>query len=182
MIPQIKDNLVCKECRSPFIVNKKYCLCDECNFRRTHEGRSKREVYQERTLERQKNKVDKKPKRIKTISDKRNLVEKELISVYKKIDNNREKFCEGCGRGDRPLSHSHILSRKSRPDLICEEDNIQLHCFGSSDGCHEKWERGRPEEIKQMLDFRRNLDYIKMVDDVIFNKIVFKFEDNNLSL
>lgn len=35
-----------------FIVNKKYCLCDECNYKRLHGGRSKQDVYTDRAKQR----------------------------------------------------------------------------------------------------------------------------------
>jgi len=59
--------------------------------------------------------------------------------------------------------------------LICEKDNIQLHCFGSYNNCHEKWERCNLNEIVVMKDFERNMLYIRQVDTYLYNKILAKF-------
>lgn len=188
----------CSECGvvKP-IVNKKRGLCDDCNFTRLHHGKTKEEVYKERHAKKEKkftqvkkfNFVDKIPlvKKIKKtfikkISNKKAAVEKELRVVYKKIDNDREPICEGCGRGDVPLSHSHLLSQYFRQDLITEEENIRLHCFGNYNSCHDKWERGAPVDLIEMKDFKENLEYIKEVDRGAYNKIVANFEFNGISL
>lgn len=188
---------ICSECDTlQLIVNKRYCLCDECNYKRLHGGKTKEEVYRERH-DKKENKKPKPKERpepdkgelvnflkktfsIKKISSKRANKEKELTVVYKKIDQERERICEGCGRNDRPLSHSHLLSRYNRPDLTCEEDNIKLHCFGNTGGpektCHEKWSDFDCLEVKDMLDFKENLEYIKEVDPGVYRKIIAKFE------
>lgn len=177
------------------IQNKKYWLCGECVFKKNHHGKSRQEVYKERhdKKEVKKHKAEKsntlhpanlveklkKVFSIKKISNKRANVEKELHAVYKEIDQEREPVCESCDRGDRPLSHSHLLSRYTRPDLICEKDNIRLHCFGTVGGpektCHEKWSDFDCLEVKEMLDFKENLEYIKEVDIKVYNKIIAKF-------
>lgn len=167
---QIKE--VCSDCGIlRYIINKKYILCTECNYKRTHKGKSRYEVYKE------KEKIPKKKvKVIKKFSSKRSEKEREYILTCKKIDQEREPVCEGCGRGDRSLSHSHLLSKYSREDLIAEERNIRLHCFYVTGNCHDKWEKGDPKEIVNMLDFKENLQYIKEVDIDEYNKIVASFE------
>lgn len=52
----------CSGCNSPHIQNKKYNLCGECVFKKNNEGKSKQEVYQERS--------NKKPKKIYTFKQR----------------------------------------------------------------------------------------------------------------
>jgi DNA-directed RNA polymerase subunit RPC12/RpoP len=175
------------------IVNKKYYLCEDCNYKRLHNGKTKEEVYKARKAGKIQKPIPVKPKpkveadkadvfkslkkqySIPKISNKRAKVEKELNKVYSKIDHSREPVCEGCGKNGE-LSHSHLLSRYNRPDLITDERNIRLHCFGTYHSCHEKWERGIPEEVVEMLDFVENLDYIKSVDTQAYNAIIANME------
>lgn len=49
-------------CNSTHIQNKKYNLCGECVFKKTHGGKSKQEIYQER--------ADKKPKKLYTFKQR----------------------------------------------------------------------------------------------------------------
>ena len=87
-------------------------------------------------------------------------------------------MCEGCGRGDVALSHSHILSRHHRPDLMCDKRNIRLHCFGFTGNCHQKWENFVPEQVTQMLDFVDNMEYIAQADPKIFQRMYARLEYN----
>jgi DNA-directed RNA polymerase subunit RPC12/RpoP len=183
---------ICSGCGTlQLIINKRYCLCNDCNFRRLHGGKGKQEVYKERHDKKDKkqyasikktpwNTPDKgdlvnelkKVFSIKKISPKRAKRHSDLKEVYKKIDQEREPVCEGCGRGDVALSHSHLLSEYDRPDLYTDQDNIRLHCFGFYTSCHDKWERGLIHEVVLMLDFKENLDYIKSVDTKAYNKVI----------
>lgn len=193
---QIRDICSGENCgRLALIVNKHFYLCEECNYKRLHQGQTKQEVYRERAEQREKKiqpitvKVPSKEAlveglrktfSIKKISNKRAEREKELKLVYKEIDSEREQKCQGCNRYDRPLSHSHLLSRANRPDLMCVKENIALHCFGEFGGpnktCHEKWSDMDPEEVVSMKDFKENIAYVKSVDMGVYNRIVAKFE------
>lgn len=195
---EIQD--VCRDCGVLLpIVNKKYWLCDGCNFKRLHKGKTKQEVYKERhdkkltkkgEIEQPKyptNKNElvgtlKKMFSIKKISNKKAHRDREMHKTYNHIDQTRDPICEGCGRGDRPLSHSHVLSQAKRPDLAAEEDNIRLHCFGNYTYCHEKWERGIPHEVIEMDDFKDNLSYIEWVDPAAHNAIIANFEFNKVKI
>ncbi len=134
----MKIELVKCKCGSKRIVNKKYNLCDECNYKRLHSGKSKREVYAERSLlrvsQRQVNKnkeestggIKHKPKNrtgIKRISDttKYRCSDGSLVSqseitanyrlVQEQIALDSIGVCQGTGRTDLPLSFSHTISR-----------------------------------------------------------------------
>lgn len=201
MIEQIRD--ICSGCGilQP-IQNKTHWLCAECVYKKNHGNKTKEQVYKERHEKKEDkkhntpkpNKIDKpglvatlkKTFSIKKISNKRQEVEKQLKIVYKRIDETREGICEGCGKYGKLLSHSHLLSRYSRPDLTCEEDNIRLHCFGDYGGpnktCHEKWSDFNCLEVKEMLDFKENLEYIKSVDIKVYNKMIAKFEFEGIKI
>lgn len=185
---------ICKGCGIlTHIQNKFHVLCGDCVFKKTHGGKSKNEVYKERHDKREKDKQPKPQQRdqvdkkslvetlkktfsIKKVSNKKAQRDREMHATYKVIDSTRDPICEGCSRGDFPLSHSHILSQATRPDLAAEEDNIRLHCFGNYHSCHEKWERGVPDEVVHMDDFKENIAYIEMVDKPKFRRIVANFE------
>ena len=101
---------------------------------------------------------------MKQVSKKQSTINRELTKVYKEIANERGHYCTGCGRSDVPLSHSHIIPRSRRPDLITEKRNITFHCLVREDdsiGCHQRWEGKQRVEL---MDYERNMEYIKEVD------------------
>tara|TARA_R100000742_G_C4275720_1_gene96374 strand:- start:238 stop:576 length:339 start_codon:yes stop_codon:yes gene_type:complete len=100
---------------------------------------------------------------MKKISSKQKEIKRKLNKVYKEIAQERAAYCEGCGRSDIPLSHSHIIPRSRRGDLVCIKDNIQYLCLsmGERKGCHEKWES---REKDQLLCYHKNLEYILQED------------------
>ena len=53
-----------------------------------------------------------------------NLSNLHLNKVYDEIALEREHKCTGCGRYDVPLSHSHLIPRSRRKDLITNKRNI----------------------------------------------------------
>ena len=86
--------------------------------------------------------------------------------IYKEIDSERECVCFGCGRGDKPLSHSHTISRKKckeigKPELIYDKDNIELECFGDNHSCHYIWEHGTIEQKEKLLNFAKKMKYVR---------------------
>lgn len=107
---------------------------------------------------------------MRQLSLKKGKVKTQLNKVYQKIDEEREHICSGCGRGDIPLSHSHLIPVGTNQSLECEENNIQLHCldWGNRKGCHTKWESHNIEEIKDMNDFKENMDYVRSVDETYY--------------
>ena len=68
---------------------------------------------------------------MKRISNKQKEINKRLNKVYTEIAYERGHYCEGCGRTETavPLSHSHIIPRSRRKDLICVKENIQYLCL-----------------------------------------------------
>jgi DNA-directed RNA polymerase subunit RPC12/RpoP len=115
-------------------------LCDECNFKRLHGGKSKTQVYNERKVKRgvnisEGNKNRSKPKK----NNKKPTGEREL---FLEIWNERVHYCTKCSKwlGEEPLAHffSHIKSKGAHPELRLNKGNIELLCMA----CHEREEFG----------------------------------------
>lgn len=106
---------------------------------------------------------------MKKVSNKQAVIKRKLNEVYAIIDNEREPVCQGCNRGDKPLSHSHTISQKKckelgKVELIWDKDNIEIECFGSKGDCHDIWERGSIIEKMKLRNFKRKLEYIEKHD------------------
>ena len=102
---------------------------------------------------------------MKRVSLKQQKENRELKRIYKEIADERPHCCTGCGRYDVPLSHSHIIPRSRRKDLVLDKRNITYHCLGVAErkGCHELWE-GSLENKQALLDYGTNMEYIMEVD------------------
>ena len=102
---------------------------------------------------------------MKKISKKQSEIKRKLHKVYSEIAMERGHFCEGCGKTESgvALSHSHIIPRSRRRDLITDKKNIQYLCLsmGGRLGCHDKWESRNKD---QLLCYHKNLEYILEVD------------------
>ena len=107
---------------------------------------------------------------MKAISPKQKGINKELKKVYKEIAEEREHKCTGCGRYDIPLSHSHLIPRSRRRDLITDKRNITYHCltFGTRKGCHDLWES---KDRTMLLDYFNNMSIIEELDNEYYNLI-----------
>ena len=99
---------------------------------------------------------------MKKISDKQKNIKRRLAVIYNELSEERGYYCSGCGRSDVPLSHSHIIPRSRRPDLVTDKRNITYHCLSlNRKGCHDMWES--KDRIK-LLDYHKNMEYILEVD------------------
>lgn len=107
---------------------------------------------------------------MKVISKKQSKTIKELNKVYKEIEDEREHKCSGCGRYDVPLSHSHLIPRSRRKDLITDKRNITYHCLtiGTRRGCHDIWES---KDKDMLLDYFYNMNMIKELDKEYYHLI-----------
>ena len=148
---------ICKECgKEKIIVSKKYQLC-QYHYKRMIFKKSS-----EKTVKKYK---------IKQISDKEKINKEKLHKTYEFIDNERPQMCEGCGKTSVPLSHSHILPKRTFKHLEADPENIRLHCYGYTGSCHEKWESLNYEKVKDMLDFEKNLLYLEKHSTVTYQKL-----------
>ena len=98
-----------------------------------------------------------------TVSKKEDKTKRKLKKVYEEIANERGHYCNGCGRSDVPLSHSHLIPRSRRKDLETNKKNITYHCLsmGERRGCHDMWES--LDRIK-LLDYHKNMETILELD------------------
>lgn len=196
----------CSKCdcgKQRLIVNKHFNLCEEKNFERLHQGRSRLQVQAEhrragqyvqqsvqlaRLGDKQKGfKSQKKRKRISQVSKTNRFrcstgelvtgqeINERLKVAYNSIDQSREPVCQGTGRSDLPLSHSHTISQArckvlGKTELIWDEDNIELESMGDSNAAHVIWENGNLEQKKTLLNFTRKLQYIKLHDLEMYEK------------
>lgn len=157
----IKKENKCSKCGSPYVVNKKYSLCYDCNYFRMH-GRSKYEVSKEN----QKKREETKPKKIYKFKVR---VNQEKINAYKKFDKKKqdedEVYCTGCGTTSC-LSHSHLVPVSFNEDLEADVNNITYHCLAmeGQKGCHNKWESRDINLMLELNDFEENLEKVKKLD------------------
>lgn len=113
---------------------------------------------------------------IKQVSSKQSKINIQLCQVYQEITQERDEICQGCGK-KLPLSFSHTISRKKRPDLQTHKENIELECFGSSTSCHDIWEHLKYPQVLSLLNFERKLLYIQKADSDLYEQIKIKLDD-----
>lgn len=173
----------CNKCKQEKgIVNKKYNLCYECNFQRTHKGETllefqkrKQKEYQQKQLSKPGKKlVSKKP--IKKQTAKESTIKSKLSILKNEIRleaiQNGEYYCQGCGSADS-LDCSHILSVSLYKYLELVKENIQLLCRT----CHMRWEGSYIWEMMELLCFESNLEIIKKYDEIAYNKLFNAWQD-----
>lgn len=161
------------------IQNKKHNLCSDCVFSKNHNGKSKQEVYAERSSQRPKKiyVFKKSSKPIKQQKESEAEI-KQLLSALKhdiEIEalQNNMYYCWGCGNTEQALDKSHILSVKHRKDLELDKANINLYCRS----CHNSWESWSIVRMVQLLTFEKDLEYIQKKDPIIYRKITILMED-----
>ena len=113
---------------------------------------------------------------LKGKSNKQAAIEYQLRKTYERIDIDREPICGGCGSGSKPLSHSHTIGQYrckqiGKPELITDDDNIELMCFGTSTSCHEVWEGAPMIDKMKLNNFDSMLLYIEAHDTEKFTSI-----------
>lgn len=170
---------MCSSCKqSKPVVNKKYILCDDCNYMRLHDGKSKVEVMREKAS----TQIAKAPKiyqfkNKKQLSSrqrtqKQQVVDKALQSLKESIrldaKQDGEYYCKGCGRSEKHLDCSHILSVKHRKDLELVRENINLFCRT----CHIDWESNDIVKMLKLHSFEKDLQYMKENDPGRYNKLL----------
>jgi hypothetical protein len=146
------------------IVNKKYTCCDKCNHFRLNANKPKPAPKIKKTRPHSK-------------SREQAEIDKQLRLVYEEIAREREHVCTGCGT-TRNLSHSHLISRGKRRDLICNKQNIKYHCLSTPDrvGCHQIWESDAERRIL-MNDYEENMVIIKELDPQEYEMLRWKEEE-----
>lgn len=170
----------CYEClQSKPIVNKKYNLCDDCNFMRLHDGKTKSEVYAERSASKPKKvyqlkqtPIKRSNKPIKQVTSKQSKRSAELSDLKYNIElqalQDGNYYCWGCGHAKGALDKSHILSVRQRKDLELDPNNINLFCRT----CHMDWESNDILKMLKLHSFDKDLQYIQNKDKNRYNSIL----------
>ena len=169
---------ICVECGHKSSLNSRQ-QCPECTFKANHEGKSKQEVYKERSNERVESTSTAKPKEIyvfkrKSLKRSKNASKtnvekeekkKELIAkdeeLYEYIFDTKPPYCEECGarlpdefrdENGRVIMRSrfsHIMTKGAWKEFRHDKRNMNLLC----DQCHHIWEFG---DRKSMKIYERN--------------------------
>ena len=113
---------------------------------------------------------------VKAISKKQKKLNRRLSIIYDQIAEERGHYCTGCGRTTN-LSHSHLIPRSRRKDLVTDKRNITYHCLdmGERKGCHTIWES---KDRCMLLDYHKNLEKILEMDVEYYYLISDIFEQN----
>jgi len=136
--------VVCNKCgKDRFLVNKKYQLCDDCNYERLH-NETRYQTFKRKSKIR------------KPMSDKtKNIIAKDELA-YEYWFNNKLQVCEECdeklpnvfrdknGKVVARYRYSHIITKASRPDLRYHRLNCNILCLE----CHRQWETGDRRSMK----------------------------------
>lgn len=177
----------CKGCGVELlIVNKKYYLCQQCNWQRLHPDEDEKEVKKQKQKSLVQNRV-KNAGKLNKVSNKntylcsngerisQSTIERRLKETYNLMDNTREAVCESCGASQWPLSHSHIISRDrakkiKKTELIWNAQNILIECYGGKNTCHELTEKGL-NYCKNHFTFQYKLAILQEYDVEAYNKL-----------
>lgn len=107
-------------------------------------------------------------KRVNGKSKKQKDTDKAYFATTDRMRKENPQECTGCPSKDIDgLTHSHLIPRSRRPDLIAEYKNITYHCVE----CHSKWES---VDRVQLLDYERNMLIIKDLDEEYYQILLMK--------
>jgi hypothetical protein len=128
---------ICQECGKERLIQNAKCICPDCVFKLSHNGKTKQQVYIER--QRQKHKFEKKKK--EAIGEKQ---------LFLEIWNERFHYCENknchkwLGYEPKAIFFSHRKSKGSYPELRLCKENIDLLCAD----CHRTYEFGDRNKLE----------------------------------
>lgn len=172
----MKKEEKCSKCGNVrYIVNRKYRLCQPCNYERLH-GEGSLEQKQREAAHR----LIQSRKPVRRKSSRQREADAELARVYEEMARTREMVCTGCGT-TRHLSHSHIIRRSWNKAFETVPENITYHCLvrpDGSKGCHDRWED--TAERVFLRDYEQNMAYIKSVDPTLYWQIFYREKDLGL--
>lgn len=94
----------------------------------------------------------------------------------------RPHICTGCDEKlyiIKPSAFSHTIRKAEDESLRLVEENFELEC----DTCHAIWDQGKWEDIVQQKNFKKRMEYIKLVrPDLYARKALKIFEHTGLNL
>lgn len=162
--------MCCSGCGSEYIVNKKYNLCDVCNYIRLHGESRFSAITRKAANKRLGHKISKKGYNSINTEKKRVLTLRKDRETYYKVFISNMNECQECatplnsifedeqGRIINIWQYSHILSKGSAPHLRHDYRNFNRLCFS----CHQQWEFG---DRTQMKIYGENLVTIQKLRD-----------------
>lgn len=140
--------ITCKVCGSLKVENKEKALCATHN----REARKAPAKIKPKTP-------------LKKVSTKKAAALVKLAKTKVKKREEAVRWCEGCGRSDLPLSHSHILSVANYPHLEADPENLVYECYSERGdereySCHTITEVGTLEMQESLSNWPKKLRYI----------------------
>jgi len=160
----------CSKCdcgEERFIVNRTHFLCEEKNRERLDKNKDPDEKAKKINYLISK-------KGLKPVSKKKAAANRKKAAAYREVDNNSTGICSGC-RSSSHLSHSHLVPIGFNASLEDNVENIVEHCVMSSNGgigCHDIWEHGSAEDLRNMYDFEENMERVKRLDPKYYRKMI----------
>lgn len=102
-------------------------------------------------------------------SSKQKAIDVEYRSAKERMFKERDHVCTGCNSvtGIDNLTHSHLIPRSRRRDLVSEYTNITYHCIE----CHGIWES--VDRVK-LLDYDVNMNIVKGLDPYYYELLILK--------
>lgn len=173
----------CSDCSCfCLIVNKRHSLCRKCNRIRLDRQQDNQKIRQKNTFLRfkqqtisNKTKLKRPKKSIKLKTNKQASIDRKLTTIYQNL--HIPKVCSGCGT-TQTLTHSHLIRRSLRSDLVTDPNNIVYHCLENK--CHVKWESNDIITMSQLHGFNQHLLYVYENDNSLYCRLTS--ECNNPSI
>jgi hypothetical protein len=147
----------CTTCGNIHIENRDLQLCHSCNKARRKEP-----------------KKQKPRKKINQMSQKTARRKREMQQAQKQMRDLNIRYCQSCGRTDRPISHSHIIPEGAYPQHSANPANMMYECYGDSDCCHDIWERGTIQQKMQMPTWREKINLISLLEPAYLSRLMLK--------
>ncbi len=109
---------------------------------------------------------------------KQSTINNHLTQAYKHFDAVTPKVCSGCGRSDKPLTHSHIISQKRCKEIgkehliymkmpLAEFPMASEYAYNfvyDCHDCHQIWEAVKNPAWKELNNIFYRNDILKMFD------------------
>jgi hypothetical protein len=105
---------------------------------------------------------------MKRISQKGQESRRKKAEAYAKFEEANDMICKGCGKYG-PGSRSHLIPISEDKSLESVLENIVWHCIP----CHQKFESHNIEIMKTMLDFEKNMEYIKRMKPLYYERLIY---------
>ena len=138
-------------CNNPYIENKKYGLCGDCNFERIHH-KTRLQAYKDKNEEKSDKVIVRVKKTVKTPKNKQKYKNTGELLMFKEIWEERDHICINCkkelGEELNIQYFSHRVSKGRDAKLRLEKSNIDILCCE----CHFAHEFQGNKKFKERED------------------------------